>query len=109
MLFTMYVALLTKIIPSQGVNHTQYADGVQFYIALSDTKAIPTLRDFFEAVQRWLDLNGLTMNPDKTEAMVEGTTERQRTEGATGSIDLGGVTLMPSHFVRILAVIIDVL
>ena len=55
MLFTLYVAPLAKIINSQGVNHTQYADDVQLYIALSDTKAISTLRDCFEAVHHsWI-------------------------------------------------------
>ena len=96
MLSTLYVAPLAKIINSQGVSHTQYAD-IKFYIALSDTKAISTLRDCFEAVQHWLDLNGLSMNPDKTEAMVVGTAARQPTVGATGSIDLGEVSLIPSH------------
>ena len=47
------------------------------------------------------------MNPDKTEAMVIGTAVRQRTEGAAGSIDLGGVSLVLSHSVRSLGVIID--
>ena len=65
-----------KIITSQGVNHTQHADDVQPYTALSDTKPISTLRDCFEAVQHWLDLNGLSMNPDKTEAMVVGNAAR---------------------------------
>ena len=68
MLFTLYVAPLAKISNSQGVNHTQYVDDV--HIALSDTKAIPTLRDCFEAVPHWLDLYGLSMNSDQTEAMV---------------------------------------
>ena len=98
MLFTLYVAPLAKIVNSQGGNHTQYADDVQLYIVLSDTKAISTLRDCFEAVQHWLDLNRLSMNPDKTEAMVVGTAARQRTEGNTGSIGLG-VSLTPSHTV----------
>ena len=99
MLFTLYVALLAKTITSQGVSLTQYADDVQLYIVLSDTKATSTLCDCLEAVQRWLELNGLSKNPDKTEAMVVGTAARQRTEGATGSIALGGVSLIPSYFV----------
>ena len=37
---------------------------------------------------------------EKTEAMVVGTAARQRTEGAAGSIDLGGTRLIPSHSVR---------
>ena len=107
MLFTLYVAPLAKIILSQGINHTQYADDVQLYISLNDTKALSTLSDCFVVVQHWLDVNGLSMNPDKTEAMVLGTAARQRSEGVTGSIDLGGISLVPSHSVRSLGVVID--
>ena len=51
MLFTLCVTPLAKINTSQGVKTTQYADDVQLYIVLSDTKATSTLRDCFEAVQ----------------------------------------------------------
>ena len=47
------------------------------------------------------------MHSDKTEAMVTGTAARQRTEAATGSINLGQVKLTLSHTVRRLGIIID--
>jgi hypothetical protein len=46
------------------------------------------------------------MNPDMTGAMFVGIAARQRTEGATGSIDLGGVSLIQSHLVISLRVMI---
>jgi Reverse transcriptase (RNA-dependent DNA polymerase) len=98
--FTLYVAPLAKIIFSRGVNHTQHADGVQLYFALNDTKAASTFRNCFKAVQHWLDLNGLFMDPDKTAAIIVGTTARQQTEGANVSINLSGISLIPAHFVR---------
>ena len=86
MLFTLYVMPLAKIISLQGVNHTQYAADVQLYIRLNDSKVTLTLRDCFVTVQRWLDANGLSMNPNKTKSMGVGTAARQRTEGDPGSI-----------------------
>jgi len=41
----------------------------------------------YTAVQHWLDLNGLSMNPDKTEAIVIGTGARQLAEGSAGTLD----------------------
>jgi Reverse transcriptase (RNA-dependent DNA polymerase) len=107
MLFTLYVAPLAKIITSQGVNHAQYADDVQLYIVLDDTKAASMYRDCFNTVQHRLDINGRSMNPDKTEAVIAVTAARQRTQGATVPINLSGISLIPSHSVRSLGITID--
>ena len=53
-----------------AMSHMQYADDTQLYVALRDVKAIPTLTGCFHAVHHWLDLNGLSLNPDKTKAIV---------------------------------------
>ena len=87
MLFTLYVTPLA----SQGADHAQYADDVQLYVVLNDAKATSTLRDCFAAVQHWFNVNKLSMNPDKTKAMVVGTAARRRTEGAIGSSNLAQV------------------
>ena len=50
------------------------------YVALTDTKTLPNLVDCFNAVHRWLDLNGPSLNPNKTKAMVIDTNARQRAE-----------------------------
>ena len=85
----------------------QYADDTQLYVALKDDKATQTLADCTSAVQHWLDINGLSMNPDKTEAIVIGTSARQRTEGSVDSVDLGSVCVKPARSVRSLGVTID--
>ena len=38
--------------------------------------------------QHWLDLNGMSMNPDKTKAIVTGTSTRQRTEDPVTTVNL---------------------
>ena len=74
---------ISNVISSFGVSETQYADDTQLYIGLNDGMSVPTLSDCFTAVQHWLDLNGLSMNPDKTEAIVIGVlrlTDTERTD-----------------------------
>jgi hypothetical protein len=107
LLFSLYVSPLAKVISSFEVNQTQYADDTQLYIALNDVNSIPRLSVCFRAVQHWLDLNGLSMNPDKTEAVVIGTGARQRTEGPVNTVDLGCASVSPASSVRSLGVTVD--
>jgi len=107
LLFTLYVSPIANIISSFGVSHTQYADDTQLYVALDDVKSAPTLSDCFCAVQHWLDINGLAMNPEKTEAITIGTSARQRVEGPANTVDLGSVNIKPASSVRSLGVTID--
>jgi len=52
-------------------------------------------------------LNGLSLNPDKSEAIIIGTGSRQRSEGYLEVIDLGNVHIQPSESIRSLGVVID--
>ena len=107
LLFTLYISPISKVISTYGVNQTQYADDTQLYIALNDASSTSTLSDCFNAAQHWLDLNGLSMNPDKTEAIVIGTSARQRADSITSILDLQTVSVKPAASVRSLGVAID--
>jgi len=75
LLFTIYTSPIVSIIAAfRNVHHAQYADDTQLYIALTTDKALGVISDCFQSVHRWLDANGLCLNPDKTEAIVIGTT-----------------------------------
>ena len=54
-----------------------------------------------------VSLNGLSLNPDKSEAIVIGTGARQRSEGAVNNIALGDMTIPMSASVKSLGVTID--
>jgi len=58
------------------VHHAQYADDTQLYIALSTDGALTAINDCFQSIHRWLDANGLCLNPDKSEAIVIGTKDK---------------------------------
>ena len=82
----------------------QYADDTSLYVALEDANTVPVLSDCFRAVHHWLDLNGLSLNADKTEAIVIGTSSRQAAESPVTSVDLGDVSVQTSDCVKTLGV-----
>jgi len=65
------------------------------------------LTECIKALHHWLNLNGLCLNPEKTEAVVVGTSERQRVEGHIDTIDTGTVHIKTSDSVKSLGVVID--
>jgi len=47
LLFTLYICPLAKVISSFGVNHAQFADDMQLYIALKDDNSIKAFLNRF--------------------------------------------------------------
>ena len=81
LLFTIYTSPITNVIAQfKHVNHAQYADDTQLYVALNTDDAIRVINDCFKSVHCWLDANGLCLNPDKTEAIVIGMGAKLRSE-----------------------------
>ena len=79
------------MIASFGISHSRYADNTQLYIALNDEKALPSLSDCCLAIYNWFLLNGLSLNPDKSEAIVIGrpTGARHRSECSLDVVTVG--------------------
>jgi len=107
LLFTLYVAPIANVIASFGISHSQYADDTQLYIALNNDKALSSLSDCFRKVHNWFSANGLSLNPDKSEAIVIGTGARLRSEGSLDAITIGDVNIRTSDSIKSLGVIID--
>ena len=55
----------------------------------------------------WFCVNGLALNPDKTDAIVFGTHRRSKSQAAIDSINVAGVVLQPSNQVKLLSVLLD--
>ena len=107
LLFALYVAPVANVIADFGIGHSQYADDTQLYIALKENNALPLLSDCSRAVHNWFLLNGLSLNPDKSEAIVIGTGARQRSEGSLDVVAVADAKIRPSDSVKSLGVIID--
>jgi len=84
-----------NVITGFGIRLSQYADDTQLYISLKDERALSLLSDCFESVPWWFTLNGSSLNPDKSEAIIIGTGARQRRESSLEVIDLGNVHIPP--------------
>ena len=106
-MFALYVAPVANVIADFGIGHSQYADDTQLYIALKENNALPLLSDCSRAVHNWFLLNGLSLNPDKSEAIVIGTGARQRSEGSLDVVAVADAKIRPSDSVKSLGVIID--
>jgi len=80
LLFSLYVSPIVNVIYGFDISLSQYADDTQLYISLKDKKAISLLSDCFESVHWWFTLNSLSLNPEKSEAIIIGTGVRQRSD-----------------------------
>jgi len=107
LLYTLYVAPVASVIASFDVNHMQYADDTQLYIALENSNSTMSLDRCFVAVKHWFALNGLSLNPDKSEAIIIGTGARHRSEGLVNAVKLGSESITVTESVRSLGVTID--
>lgn len=101
------MAPIAGVIKSHGVNHIQYADDTQLYIGLNCADSLSKVNSCFCSVQQWFTVNGLSLNPDKSEAFVIGTHARHRQEGDLLSVQLDSTSITTSNAVRALGVTFD--
>jgi len=73
-IFALFVLPLGDIISKNGASCHQYADDTQLYMTLSPgAGCFGRLSDCAKEVEKWFLLNGLLLNPSKTEKIVFGT------------------------------------
>ena len=107
LLFAIYVAPIANVIADHGVSHAQYADDTQLYIALRKESDLSTISECFIAMHKWFAVNGLSLNPDKSEAITIGTGRRLKLESTTDTIVLGDTSIHLAKSVKSLGVTID--
>lgn len=85
----------------------QYADDTQLYIILVSTSASTNLDSCFVAVHYWFALNCLSLNPEKSEAIVIGASACLRIDGAVNTFSLGTNSIAVFDSVQSLDITID--
>ena len=107
-LFSLYISPIGQIVSDFGLSHQQY--DAQLYISLKSTTAgtsISHLETCLSTLHSWLCFNGLSLNPDKSEAILFGTHLRLRTFPATSSIHISDTMVELSDQITSLGVIMD--
>jgi len=103
--FSLYMLPLGTILRKHSVSFHLYADDTQIYIPFkkNDPAALNSLLLCLEEVKAWLAQNFLSLNSDKTEAIVFSPSKRSQCL----SPDLGSLSPFKSTGVRNLGVLID--
>ena len=77
LLFAVHCSPIADVIAHLGVQYHQYADDTQLHLAMraDNTPAgLSVLAECTTDVRQWYLQNGLQLNPDKSEALIAGTT-----------------------------------
>ena len=107
LLFTLYVSPAANVISKFAVNHLQYADDTQLYIALRNDAALTAVSNCFNELHWWYSVNGLQLNPDKSEAILIGTQARLRNESNINELRLNDTSIKLVQSTKSLGVTID--
>jgi len=110
LLFAVYCSPVVDIIASHGVRCHQYADDIQLHLAMrvDNTAAdLSILAACTTDVKQWFILNGLQLNPDKSEALFMGTATQLRAVPSLKSVSVADVDLPVADSMRVLGVTLD--
>jgi len=109
LLFSLYVAPVSKIAVAHHVSIQQYADDIQTYIAIQPQcpDSLSQLVNCTDDITHWFLENGLLLNPSKTEAVIFVTASRLRSADTTGGVKVAGTSLQFSDTVKLLGVELD--
>ena len=88
----------------------QYADDTQLYVAISHLNRDPALAQLercLDELHTWFCCNGLSHNPDKTDAILLGTSMCSKTISTLNTITVAGTPVALSDSIKILGIVLD--
>ena len=110
LLFSLFVAPVSTVVSAFGVSVHQYADDTQLYIGIdprSIENVLPLVNNCTASLQEWFLLNGLCLNPAKSESMVLGTGAQLKKVESITTITVAENAIGLSHELKSLGVILD--
>jgi Reverse transcriptase (RNA-dependent DNA polymerase) len=109
-MFSMYIAPLASLIQSFGIRYHQYADDTQLYIAISKENVsvrLNILERCIAAVHEWLLLNGLALNPVKSDFVQFSPARCRSRVSDVAAANVSSVPVHPSSTIKSLGVTLD--
>ena len=109
-LFAAYISPVGQLITSHGVEHHQYADDTQLFLAMRASMiraGLSTLEACTRDVKRWFAENDLLLNADKSEVMMIGTPAQLRAASSVNTVAVADANLTLSSKLKSLGVILD--
>ena len=106
LLFSTFTSQVGHIISSMGIHHQQYADDTQLFSSLTSSDqhvSVACLERCLSRFHEWFCVNGLALNPDKSEAIWLSTYQRSRTLPPHKSVDLAGTRVQQARSQEFLA------
>ena len=111
LLFAVYCSPIADVIAHHGIQYHQYADDTQLHLAMhadNTSAGLSVLAKCTNDVRQWYLQNGLQLNPDKSEALIVGTTNQLRAVTSTvSSVSVAGVELPVADDIKVLGVVLD--
>jgi hypothetical protein len=110
LLFSLFITPLAEVIKQYGLSYHQYADDTQLYVSVNKSNGSnisPKFSQCTSAIHEWLLHNSLTLNPEKTEAIVCGTRPTVNSVRNSVSINVAESIINPSSHVKTLGITID--
>ena len=110
-LFSLYTTTLSKVIQNHpGICFHFHADDTQLYVHLTHKHATPAferLKNCLDDVRKWLSVNKLKLNPDKTEFILFSSKNVRTKLGKFFPVNILGTPLSPAEAIRNLGVWFD--
>lgn len=110
LLFATYVSPVKEVINENNVEHSQYADDTQLFLAIRAATVhndLSVISKCAASVRIWLAANDLLLNADKSEVMLIGTTAQLKAVSDVKDVDVAGANLPVVSELKSLGVVID--
>jgi len=110
LLFTAFISPIDRVADRHNISQRQYADDTQVYMKFTNTSVatqVNNMQACLTELCQWFLCNGLTINPDTSEAVVFSTAQRSRRTNPVSSIDVAGHNVPILKSLKLLGVTFD--